>query len=194
VNAGDRQSINSMPACLRHVVDPPPVALLLRWIGELERAGITVALGGSGLLAALGLGDRVRDWDLTTDAPFERVVAALGDAPHRAFGSDAIHADRKLALADGALEVIVGFAFHGPSGPVHIPTRVSARPDGIPLGSPEGWAVAYHLLGRAAKAESLLGYLSRRGVDPAALAAMLGQPIPAGLAARLRALPTSRTT
>ncbi|WP_256369283.1 hypothetical protein [Thermaerobacter sp. FW80] len=35
-----------------------------------------MVLGGSGLLASLGLIDRVRDWDLVTDAPVERVMAA----------------------------------------------------------------------------------------------------------------------
>lgn len=43
----------------------------------LLRAGVRCALGGSGLLLSLGLVDRVGDWDLTTDAPLERVEAAL---------------------------------------------------------------------------------------------------------------------
>lgn len=50
---------------------------LLPLVRVLLRAGVRCALGGSGLLLSLGLVDRVGDWDLTTDAPLERVEAAL---------------------------------------------------------------------------------------------------------------------
>lgn len=183
-----------MPACMHHVVSAPPIAPLRGRIARLEAAGIVVGLGGSGLMAALGLGDRVGDWDLTTDAAYEQVVDALAGETLEASGSDALHADRKLGLDGRTIEVIVGFAFHAPAGVVRIPTRVSARPDGIPLGSPEAWAVAYHLLGRTAKSEALLDHLARQGADPAVLEALLAQPLPPGLAGRLVALPTSRTT
>ena len=183
-----------LPPCLAHLASAPPFAPLGERIARLERAGLTVALGGSGLLAALRLADRVRDWDLTTDASPERVRAALAGDALVAFGGDALHADRKLALEDGTLEIILGFAFHTPAGVVRIPTRVSERRDGVPLGSPEGWAVAYHLLGRPAKAEALFAHLGRRGADPAARALLLAQPLAPELAARLAALPTSRVT
>jgi len=186
------------PDCLRHVVSAPPFALLRSAIGGLERAGITVTLGGSGLLAALGLADRVRDWDLTTDAPAEAVTAALsGDPsmlPGTLSGNDALHADHKLAFADGALEVILGFAFFTPAGVVRIPARVSERRDGLPLASPEGWAVAYHLLGRGEKSRTLFQYLESRGAEPRVVAELLAQPLPPDVAARLAALPTSSVT
>jgi hypothetical protein len=190
------------PEALRHLVSAPRFALL-RWaIESLERAGIGVALGGSGLLAALGLTDRVRDWDLTTDAPAEAVTAALagetsalpGALPGTLSGHDALHADHKLAFADGALEIILGFAFFTPAGVVRIPTRVHERKDGLPLASPEGWAVAYHLLGRAEKSRLLFQYLASRGAKPGVLAELLAQPLPPGMAARLAALPTSSVT
>lgn len=184
----------ALPDCLRHVASAPPFALLGDRIDRLERAGIVVALGGSGLLAALGLSDRVRDWDLTTDASREQVTAALAGEPYHASGGDALHADRKLAFSDGLVEIILGFAFHTPSGVVRIPTLVSERRDGLPLGSPEGWAVAYHLLGRDAKSEALFAHLEARGCGPAARARLMAEPLAPGLAARLAALPTSRNT
>jgi hypothetical protein len=191
------------PEALRHLVSAPRFALL-RWGVEcLERAGLPVALGGSGLLAALGLTDRVRDWDLTTDAPAEAVTAALsgetsalpgtlpGALPGTLSGHDVLHADHKLAFADGELEIILGFAFFTPAGVVRIPTRVHERRDGLPLASPEGWAVAYHLLGREEKSRLLFQYLASRGAEPRVRAELLAQPLAPGIAARLAALPTS---
>lgn len=179
---------------MHHVKSSPPLALLRGYVERLERGGLTVALAGSGLLAALGLTDTVHDWDLTSDDPLERVVAALAGEPFVAHGSDGLHADRKLVLAGGAVELILGFAFQTPGGVVRIPAIVSARVDGIPLGSPEGWAVAYHLLGRTGKSDALFDHLARHGADGARVARLLGEPLPTSLAARLAALPTSSDT
>jgi len=179
---------------MHHLKSSPPVALLRGYVGRLESAGLTVALAGSGLLAALGLTDTVHDWDLTTDDPYDQVVAALAGESFIAHGGDDLHADRKLTLAGGAVELILGFAFHVPGGVVRIPTLVSARVDGIPLASAEGWAIAYHLLGRAGKADALFGHLARHGADRATVARLLGEPLPGPLAARLAALPTSSDT
>jgi hypothetical protein len=186
------------PDCLRHLVSAPPFALLGSAIERLERAGIPVALGGSGLLAALGLANRVGDWDLTTDRPAEEVTAALsGEAsllPGTLSGHDALHADHKLAFAEGVLEIILGFAFFTPAGVVRIPTRVHERRDGLPLASPEGWAVAYHLLGREEKSRALFQYLESRGAEPGVRAELLAQPLAPQIAARLAALPASSVT
>lgn len=172
----------------------PPLPPLIARVERLERAGIVVALGGSGLLAALGLADRVGDWDLTTDAPFESVVAALGEPCTDRHGSDALHADQKLVLEDGAIEIIVGFAFHVEGRVVRIPTEVSGRWQGAPLGSPEGWAVAYALLGRAEKSQALLRHLATVGADASRIARLLREPLPDEIAARLATLPTSSST
>lgn len=179
---------------MHHLKSSPPLPLLRDFVERLERAGLTVALGGSGLLAALGLGDTVRDWDLTCDDPLDRVVAALDGEPFVHKGSDELHADQKLALADGTVEVILGFAFQVAGAVVRIPTVVSARVEGIPLASPEGWAIAYGLLGREAKSDALFDHLARHGADPSVVARLLAEPLPPALAARLAALPTSRTT
>jgi hypothetical protein len=178
---------------MHHLKSCPAVEPLLALVARMERCGIRVALGGSGLLAALGLADVVGDWDLTTDAELDAIVAALAGEPFTHKGSDALHADQKLILADGSIEVIVGFAFHTPRGVVRLATREHGRWNGIPLGSPEAWAIAYHLLGRDAKAEALWRTLAERGADPEAVAALLGQPLAPELAARLRSLPTSRS-
>jgi len=172
----------------------PDRRALVTLVERLEGAGLVCALGGSGLLAACGLADQVRDWDLTTDAPIERVKATVAGEQFQYKGPDDLHADRKLMFADGEVELILQFAFQAPCGVVRIPTWVSDRRDGIPLGSPEAWAVAYHLLKREAKSEALLGYLETRGADAGAITRLLEEPLPAGLASRLATLPTSRTT
>lgn len=182
------------PRFMRHVKSSPPLPLLREYVERLERGGLTVALAGSGLLAALGLADVVRDWDLTCDDPFDRVVAALDGEPFVHHGSDELHADIKLALAGGLVELILGFAFHVEGVVVRIRTIVSARVEGIPLASPEGWAIAYGLLGRQPKSDALFDHLARHGADPAVVARLLDQPLPSHLAARLAALPYSSVT
>ncbi len=179
---------------MHHAKSSPPLELLEEYVDRLERAGLTVALGGSGLLATLGLADTVHDWDLTCDDPYERVVEVLAGESFVAQDSDGLHADRKLTLADGVVELILGFAFKIQGGVVRIPTIVSARVEGIPLASPEGWAIAYHLLGRTGKSDVLFSHLARHGADRERVARLLGEPLPTSLAARLAALPTSSDT
>jgi hypothetical protein len=134
---------------------------------------------------------------LTTDALGGPSGAPLRGPPVTHVGGDALHADQKFALFDGTVELIVAFAFHVKGGIVHVPTRVTGRWDGVPLGSPEAWAVAYALLGRGAKSDLLFGRLRERGADPIVRAELLAQPLPEDVATRLRALPprlTSRGT
>ena len=76
---------------------------------------------------------------------------------------------------------------------VRIPTVVGARVEGIPIGSPEVWAVAYALLGRAEKSGRLLGWLAAHGADTGVIARLLAEPLPAALSAALTALPRSGT-
>jgi hypothetical protein len=171
-----------------HLKSAPPAAPLLAAIAALERAGLVCALGGSGLLASLGLADRVRDWDLTTDAPLDRLLPLFESRGPEAVGPSGVHADRKLVLDGGVVEIISGFAFRAPGGVVRIPTVVSGRRDGIPIGSPEAWAVAYVLLGRPAKSEALFGWLAAHGADPETVARLRAEPLPAALSARLAAV------
>src|SRR5437868_2352335 len=95
----------------------PRIDVVLRSVGALQQRKIVTALGGSGLLAALGLTDRVRDWDLTTDAEPEAVATALtwADLKHvRVESGDGRYATRARFRVDGGdheVDLLVGFAF-----------------------------------------------------------------------------------
>ncbi len=170
------------------MLETPPIEPLLDVVARVERAGIVCALGGSGLLAALGLVDSVRDWDLTADAPLERLLPLARGLRYETAGSDALHADAKLVLPDLAVEVIAEFAFRVPRGVVRIPTVVTGCWRDLPLASPEAWAVAYDLLDRPAKRDLLVAYLRARGADREIAARLLAEPLPERTAGWLVAL------
>ncbi len=169
--------------------DTPSLPRLREIVAALEAASIPCALGGSGLLLASGLAETARDWDLTTDAPLERVRAALAPHAPEEFGPSGVHADHKLVIDGGAIEVIVGHSMRAEAGVVRLPTLLGARWNGVPLGSLEVWAVAYALLGREAKSERVLVALAERGAEARAIELMLAQPLPFGLAERMERLP-----
>jgi hypothetical protein len=50
----------------------PPFQVVSQVLAALRRHGAEAAIGGSGLLAALGLVDQVRDWDVTTEIDHQR--------------------------------------------------------------------------------------------------------------------------
>jgi len=133
---------------------------------------------------------------VTCDADIEALAACFAGQPQGRFGNSGCHADHKLTLEGGAIELIARFAFFVPGGIVRIPTRVSAHWQGVPIGSPEGWAVGYALMGelenaprRTDRAERLLAHLAARGADGRTVGELLAQPLPPALAARLAALP-----
>jgi len=174
----------------------PPEEPLRRALATLEAAGVPHALGGSGLCAALGLLAEVRDWDVTCEADLATLVALFAGEPHETFGNSGCHADHKLNLAGGGIELIARFAFFAPDGVVRIPTRVSGRWRGLPVGSPEAWSVAYALMGeledsprRRERAELLFAHLARHGADGETVRMLLAEPLPSWLALRLEALP-----
>ncbi len=180
----------------------PPLEPLLAALARLERGGIPHALGASGLCAALGLVDRVNDWDVTCDADLATLEALFAGEPSRSFGNSGCHADHKLCLNDGGIELIARFAFFVGGGVVRIPTRVTRRWNGVPVGSPEAWAVAYALMGayddeahrerRRTRADLLFGWLEEHGADATVVRELLAQPLPPALAARLGALSIAR--
>jgi len=179
------------------IADTPPLAPLRAVLERLDGAGIACAIGGSALLVSLGLARAARDWDVTTDAAIETLDERFAGVPHERFGASGIHADHKLVFEGGAVELIARFAFVTDAGVCRIPTAVAARWNGLPMGSPEAWAVAYALLardpregaGRAGKAAALFAHVARTGADPDVVTRLLEQPLPAELADRLRALP-----
>ncbi|MBB6671895.1 hypothetical protein [Cohnella nanjingensis] len=55
----------------------PYIENLTAVIEQFEQSGISYSLGGSGLLHSLGITNSVRDWDVMTEAPKDRVLNAL---------------------------------------------------------------------------------------------------------------------
>jgi len=166
----------------------PPIEPLLVLVARFEAEGIRCALGGSGLLAALGLTETVHDWDLTVDAPLDQLVPLAGGWPFETAGSSGVHADAKLMFPGHSIEVIARFAFHGPGGVIRIPTVVTGRWRGVPLGSPEAWLAAYHLLERPAKRDLLLGHLRAHGHNSGVVGTLRAEPLPGELAELLASL------
>lgn len=173
-------------------METPPIASLQRAFARLTAARVPCALGGSGLLAGLGLVDHVRDWDITAEGDVAAIAALFADLPHELAGNSGIHADHKVMLMAEKVEVIVNFAFAVEGPVIRIPTLARATWNGVPLASPEAWAVAYALMGeyegearRRERAELLFGYLEENRADEEALRLLLAQPLPANLARRL---------
>ena len=166
----------------------PPLEPLLEVADILRQGGVGFALGGSGLLHALGLAGSVGDWDLTTDAEPTMIYRIFEGRPQERHGPSGVHADEKLRLCGGAVELIVGMAFRSPAGVCRLPTLVEGTWHGVPLARPEVWAVAYTLLGRDEKARRLFAHLRGRGADADAVARLLREPLPPALAAELGGL------
>lgn len=157
----------------------------------LQRAQVPFALGGSGLLWALGLVDGARDWDLTTDAPLERVAAALKELTWReAPAGDPPYASA-YRLAVGDVDLIGGFSVAVETGVCHLPTVVAGAWEGLPTGSPEVWAVAYRLIDRPAKADLLSAWLARHGARYDACQLLLAQPLPEQVRREVKGWPTA---
>jgi hypothetical protein len=177
------------------LLEHPPWEPLHAVAVHLDRAGLSFALGASGLLAAHGLVSRVNDWDLTVEADLDAIAEACAGFEFTRHGNTGCHADHKLGLEHERVELIARFAFFVPGGVVRIPTRVTGSWRGIPLGSPLAWAAAYALMGeledsprRRERAELLFEWLPSRPPETVVIAELLAQPLPRGLAARIRAL------
>ncbi|MFF5993063.1 hypothetical protein [Prauserella flavalba] len=134
----------------------PPLEPAARVVTALREAGLAPAVGGSGLLVALGLAEVANDWDVTVDADAETVTTALDAA-----GLSYRPLDQGR-YAIGEVDLMVDFALPGPAGVEALPTRVTGEWQGLPIGDPEVWARAYRLLGRDAKADLLERYLEAR--------------------------------
>lgn len=163
----------------------PDIENLIGITEKLEQSGISYSLGGSGLLLSLGLTDSVHDWDIMTEAPKDRFMAALqnyevaditsGDYP---FGSE-----YKLLFhkENPQVEAIGGFSIYSDNGLCRMPSIPVCRWNGIQVGSPEVWYVAYALMHRKEKADSLLSFLKEKGADQAILEKLKTEPLPEGI-------------
>jgi hypothetical protein len=174
----------------------PPIEPLQLVVNRLAGAGIQAALGGSGLLFSLGLVDAVRDWDLTTDATLAEVSAALGaDIPWQPSptGDQGYATVNRINITpNGAdIDMMIRFAVRCEGGVVRFPTIVTGQFDGIPVGSPEVWAVAYQLIGRPAKADMLHEYLRQHGARSEIRTQLLAEPLPEAVRSRVCAWRTA---
>lgn len=158
----------------------------------LTAAGIIWALGGSSVLIAHGLWEKPpTDWDLNTDADLERVQAALAAFQvevHPLTGSDNYATTARLTVEE-EIDLMVQFAVRTEGGIVHLPTMVSRTWKGMPVGSPEVWAVAYRLIGRPVKPDLLSDWLATHGADPAVQAQLLSEPLPVAIRAEVESWP-----
>jgi hypothetical protein len=153
----------------RTIARMPRIDVVLRTVGALQQHAIVSAIGGSGLLAGLGLTDAVRDWDLTTDAEPEAVAGALTSASlnHvQVTAGDGDYATRARFSVEGGdheVDLLVGFAFRSAGSTIPLPTRVTQHWRGLPLGDPIVWAHAYQLMGRSERAATLQAWLAESG-------------------------------
>jgi hypothetical protein len=166
----------------------PSIEALLDVHGRLADAGIAHALGASALLHAHGLEDHVGDWDINTDAGHDVLEPLFRDLAPVRFGSSGIHADSKLQMYGDTVELIVRMAIVAEGKVVRIPTIARSAWQGVPVGSPEAWAVSYALLGRREKSERLFAYLEKVGANAEDVRRMLEEPLPKALAERLASL------
>lgn len=141
-------------------------------VSALEAGGLTAALGGSGLLVALGLVTTAADWDVTVDDDPDAVRRALRAAGLNVTAAPAgdgrfgTRARFVLEEPSERVEVLVAFAVRVGGRRVAIPTRVSQTWRGLPIGDPSAWAVAYRLLGRIREADLLEAYTESRPSPP----------------------------
>ncbi len=145
----------------------PPLASILRIQKALEEQGIDNVVGGSGLLASLGLVAEVHDWDLVVDAEpavVEQLLEEL-ELPHRRKARSGIFrtdAAIEVDAGDHSIDVLVGFALDSAEGIIRIPARAGGRWSGLQNAHPEDWEQAYRLLGREAQALLLADHLAGR--------------------------------
>ena len=177
----------------------PPIEPLREILAMLERAGLPHAIGASGLLMALGLVDRVNDWDVTVDADVETLAATVSGRAFTRHGNSGGHADHKLTFDAEKVELISHFAFFVPDGVVRIPTVVTGTWQGLPIGSPAAWAAAYAIMAgqendarRAERAERLFDWLAMAPQPDPGLDLVLAEPLPESIAERLRAISALR--
>jgi hypothetical protein len=152
---------------------------------KLEQSGVSYSLGGSGLLVSLGLTNAVGDWDVVTDAPKDKVLAALEnyEVEDLACGDHPFGTEFKLVIRqmEPPVEIIGGLAIHSAKGLCRLPATAVSLWNGIQMGSPEVWYVAYALMNRGAKADLLLAYLKEVGVNRQMIDMLRELPIPDGI-------------
>lgn len=131
-------------------MSPTPPFDTVRMIQQaLLAEGITSAVGGSGLMASLGLVETVNDWDLVTDADPDAVRSVLHTLNldfqrKEASGIFRTAALYSVAANDHEIDVLVRFALASPAGTARIDAIAGAEWNGLTMARPEEWVLAYH--------------------------------------------------
>lgn len=139
----------------------PPLEPVRSIVAAFGAKGVTVAVGGSAVLAALGLVDTVRDWDITVEGDPDavgRILDSLGlTVADRTEHVPPFATERRLVVdaGDHEIDVLVRFALL--DGPLNwrVPVRVFSTWRGLPIAHPADWERAYRLMGRADRADAL---------------------------------------
>jgi hypothetical protein len=145
--------------------DTPPFDVVATVVAALRAHGAEAAIGGSGLLAALGLVEQVRDWDVTTDTDtgvVERALRSTGLPYRRSTAGDGPYRSRArviVAADEHDVDVLVAFAVQDGDRVVPLPTRVTRTWRGLPIADPLVWRDAYRLLGRTERAVLLQNWI-----------------------------------
>lgn len=143
------------------VVSHPSTDDVRRIVAALDAAGLPVAVGGSAILAAHGLIDTVRDWDVITHGEAAVVEAALERADVRwrhMPGAEPPYATERryvVSTADHEIDVLVGFAVWDGDRVVTVPVRSTRTWLGLPIADPDAWVTAYRCMGRHARVAQL---------------------------------------
>ncbi|WNR45431.1 DUF402 domain-containing protein [Paenibacillus roseipurpureus] len=159
---------------------------------KLAECGIPYTLGGSGLLLSLGLIETVNDWDVMVETPQEDVLDALQhyEVEQLACGDFPFGTAYKLLVTHPQgpqVEIIGRLSVYSDKGLCHLPSVPYSVWNGIQVGSPEVWYVAYALMNRREKAEILLAYLKEYGVHHGIIQRMMKEPLPDVIMEELRA-------
>ncbi len=159
---------------------------------QLDKAGIEYCLGGSGLLYSLGLIHTVNDWDITTDSPLDNVKNALQNFrwEHAPSGDYPFASEFRLSILDDRrnIDLIGHFSIISDAGVCHLPVVPAFVWNGVKVGSPEVWYLAYLLMGREDKSALLERYLKTDKVDKEIIRMLMSKPIPAYLTSKLEGL------
>jgi hypothetical protein len=140
------------------VITHPPTDTAVRIVAALRERGLPVAVGGSALLASLGLVDRVRDWDITCEGEPAVVTAALdrlGLAWTAPTSAGRPFARRASSSTPGITRSTCSWA--SPPGTATGSSPFPGEWRGLPIADPQVWAQAYRLIGRPERAALLAG-------------------------------------
>lgn len=146
----------------------PPADVLMRVVSCFKSEGIPFALGGSALLASMGIVDIVHDWDVTTDCSAARVFGALSAADIdfvEAAGPDELFASAAHVAVGGEsgfVDLIIGFAVRIDQSVVRIPAHPKSTWMGLPVADPLAWQIAYRAMGRHGSADAIGAVLEGR--------------------------------